>query len=427
MYGYDSYGRLSSMSNQTSGGAVIAAFTYEMDNNGNHTAETENIPNGLTAPTPTNASIPYTHDDANRMLTRNNTIFNYDNNGNNTKATGEWNSNYTYDIRDNLLTSTTPALTCEYDALENRRMKNQTRYVLDILGGNNVLMETDLSGNPTAYYIHGLGMICRLDAAQANPAYFHYDYRGSTIAISNAGQTVTHRYAYGTFGEMAAVTENGFPNSFRYVGKYGVQYEENSLYFMRARYYNPQKGRFLGEDPIWNTNLYGYTDNNPINRVDFSGENWITDGMLKQVENWSVQQCFQSQQWWEQKLFEATKNNNKYLIWYYSIGWSFLDLWINDFTREIIKAFAPGVKLERAKWVTQIFGKTGYLKWVDMRTTEGRLLSGSLNAIYNIMKENGKDNGKQKVHDYIDNNQNIPSQYKSTMKDVVDKIIDNVL
>ena len=149
-------------------------------------------------------------------------------------------------------------------------------------------METDLSGNPTAYYIHGLGMICRLDAAQANPAYYHYDYRGSTIAITNASQTVTHRYAYGTFGEMAAVTENGFPNSYRYVGKFGVQYEDNNLYFMRARYYNPQKGRFLGEDPIWNTNLFGYVENNPINGIDATGSttNWILNMRLVNNAAW---------------------------------------------------------------------------------------------------------------------------------------------
>ena len=44
-----------------------------------------------------------------------------------------------------------------------------------------------------------------------------------------------------------------------------------------ARWYDPESGRFLSEDPIWfeggDTNLYVYTKNNPINLTDPTGLN----------------------------------------------------------------------------------------------------------------------------------------------------------
>lgn len=272
VYRYDVLGRLDSIGNFTSTNANIASYKFAMDNVGNHTGETHYEPALPVLPVLQAGSFAYEHDETNRMNKRAATNFTYDNNGNNTTAAGDWNTAYTFDSKDNLLTSTAPLLNCEYDGLENRRRKNDTLYVLDILGGSNVLMETDANGVPLAYYIHGLGLVCRLDATQANPAYYHYDYRGSTTAITNNSQTVTHSYRYGAFGELLQSSETGFKNPYRYVGKYGVQYEGDSLYFMRARYYNAVKGRFLGEDPVWGVNLYGYASNNPLMNFDYVGE-----------------------------------------------------------------------------------------------------------------------------------------------------------
>jgi RHS repeat-associated protein len=48
---------------------------------------------------------------------------------------------------------------------------------------------------------------------------------------------------------------------------------ETGLYYYRARYYNPQIGRFLQTDPAYSSiNLYAYCGNNPLNFVDPFGD-----------------------------------------------------------------------------------------------------------------------------------------------------------
>jgi RHS repeat-associated protein len=52
---------------------------------------------------------------------------------------------------------------------------------------------------------------------------------------------------------------------------------ETGLYYYRARYYNPQIGRFLQTDPIGyddGMNWYNYCGNNPIGRIDPGGLGW---------------------------------------------------------------------------------------------------------------------------------------------------------
>ncbi|MBL0133953.1 MAG: hypothetical protein IPP79_08055 [Chitinophagaceae bacterium] len=65
----------------------------------------------------------------NRMISMGSTNFTYDANGNNTNATGQWNSDYTWDLKIIFLQVLLTALVCEYDALENRRRKNDTFYI----------------------------------------------------------------------------------------------------------------------------------------------------------------------------------------------------------------------------------------------------------------------------------------------------------
>ncbi len=267
---YDLAGRMNGLEYKKNGGTgtSIASYSFTLDNLGNHTQEQITEPYS-SYPGVTGQTINYTYNNANRIQTAGSTTFNYDNNGNTTSKTGY---SYTCDIKNNITSiAGNYSQTYEYDGLGNRRKKGNTRYVLDILGMSQVLMETDLSGNVQNYYIYGLGLISRISSSNATN-YYISDFRGSIVAMTDAttSATITNQYQYDDFGKITQFSEVT-ANPFRYVGKYGVMYDDSLNYFMRARYYDPKIGRFMSEDPVWGTNLFPYSNNNPIIFIDPSG------------------------------------------------------------------------------------------------------------------------------------------------------------
>ena len=118
--------------------------------------------------------------------------------------------------------------------------------------------------------------------------YYHKDRLGSITEITNSIGEVVQRYVYDSFGrvtiydnqgnEITASSNKYLENPFTYTGReYDV---ETGLYYYRARYYNPETGRFISEDPIGfrdgDLNLYRYVGNNPVNQVDPSGNGVFT-------------------------------------------------------------------------------------------------------------------------------------------------------
>ena len=82
----------------------------------------------------------------------------------------------------------------------------------------------------------------------------------------------------------------GEANPFRYRGYY---YDtEIGLYYLQSRYYDPEVGRFLNADGLISTdrgligfNMFVYCGDNPVNRVDPTGENWFTDWVSNLVDS----------------------------------------------------------------------------------------------------------------------------------------------
>jgi len=96
---------------------------------------------------------------------------------------------------------------------------------------------------------------------------------GNTIFLTDSSGTVIASYAYSPYGEILSST-GSIENPFTWQGQFGVMKEGDSgLYYMRARYYDSQIGRFLSRDPVSSAhsmeiNPYQYALGNPMINID---------------------------------------------------------------------------------------------------------------------------------------------------------------
>jgi RHS repeat-associated protein len=280
-YQYDIANRLTTIIDAKADGTLNAVYNYVLDSLGNRKEIKSHQPlNPIPSPPP---SIISTHDADNRLQTAGTTDYEYDANGNlDTVTLGSDVRDHTWDYENRLTRLTVGGNVYEYkyDGLGNRVSRKvnglETRYVVDPRGLPTVLAETDADGNVTAYYVYGLGLISKITPSD-QVYYYHFDGIGSTAAISDSSGSIVNNYAYDEFGKLLDQVE-AVANPFKYVGQYGVMDEGNGLLYMRARYYDPEVGRFISKDPIGfagGLNLYSYVGNSPLSRIDPSGLDWL--------------------------------------------------------------------------------------------------------------------------------------------------------
>ncbi|MHA7918843.1 RHS repeat-associated core domain-containing protein [Alloalcanivorax xenomutans] len=101
---------------------------------------------------------------------------------------------------------------------------------------------------------------------------FHNDHLNSVSALTGHNGAVEERTTFDAFGMPLSQSMPGTENTLLYTGR---EYDRNSgLYYYRARYYDPEIGRFISEDPArfeGGINFYAYVGNNPINYNDPMG------------------------------------------------------------------------------------------------------------------------------------------------------------
>ena len=132
-----------------------------------------------------------------------------------------------------------------------------------------------------------------------NGTKYRYDknLQGDIVGIRNASGTLVAQYAYDAWGKHIRITDGSGNdvsdnpnhmaniNPFRYRGYYFDV--ETGWYYLNARYYDPNVGRFLSPDlpdtlsadfeNFAQYNMYTYCFNNPVNMADDLGywPNWL--------------------------------------------------------------------------------------------------------------------------------------------------------
>ncbi len=314
LYQYDSRNRLTGLA-WKSGGTALASFAYTVGPAGNRTALAETV--GVSASTLNYAwtydylyrmtgetfsgtgytgpqYLRYGFDAVGNRLSRTSNvtsmnqalIFNandwqtntdsYDSNGNTTASAT---TNYQYDVLNHLTNNGQAIIT--YDGDGNRVSKKvgstTTYYLVDDRnpsGYAQVLEEYQGSGLNRVYN-YGLALISQRQATNGVVSYYGTDGHGSIRFLTSASGSITDTYTFDAYGLLIS-SSGATPNNYLY---FGQQLDSDlGFYYLRARYYKPDSGRFwtmdtydgTSEDPL-SLHKYVYCKNNPISGIDPGG------------------------------------------------------------------------------------------------------------------------------------------------------------
>jgi RHS repeat-associated protein len=258
----------------------IRTIDYSYDTVGNRIAR-DDSDEGLTQ---------YAYDANDRLLSETRsgqtTQYTYDNNGNPlTRVSGPSDqTTYRWDARKRMVAADvtdgggTRHLEYDYDAngvrVASRVDGQETRYLLDANRKlAQVLLEYRPGGAIEVSYTYGLDLISQQRAGVQS--FYHVDGLGSTRVLTDAGGTVTDRYAFDAFGRLIS-RSGGTLNSYLFTGE--QRDAALGLDYLRARYLDVGAGRFFGRDAFKGSlnvpatmHPYLYARMNPANWTDPSG------------------------------------------------------------------------------------------------------------------------------------------------------------
>jgi RHS repeat-associated protein len=318
-YRYDNLNRLTKVTNYGPGNSMISSYTYMLNNAGIRTAVTELD----------GSRVDFGYDPSYKLTSEERTGINpysidymYDNVGNRlTKIENGSTTTYSYNTRDQLTTESSSAgtITYNYDAagrqirknensgvtsyswVDNDRMESvngpsvsvsyeydnagqrvsensasgEKNYLIDYqLPYGQVIAESDAAGNVVVGYVYGMERISQ--NRNSNVHYYVADGQGSIRQMTDNTGNVTDSWTYDAFGNIINRTGTT-ENSFTYTGE---SFDPNAgFYYLRARWYKPENGRFTSVDPYEGENetpltqhRYIYAGADPINLNDPTGE-----------------------------------------------------------------------------------------------------------------------------------------------------------
>ena len=289
-YTYDALGRLTkTVTTDHNKDDKTKTVTYTYDNVGNRLKEDDGT---------TTTSYTYNGLDQLKTSTKEKGTaveevrqYDYDANGNQTDVkntkTGE-NQTYVYDA-ENRLSQVSVTKDGKTAVIQQNIYNGEGQRIQKIDGDETinyyyqdgvVAYTTDTNGNQNSQNLIGTdGNVLATERFQQNATqYYLYnkDIQGSTSILVKEDGSADAIYQYTDFGETMIQGYDQAKNEICYAG--GIYDQSTGLYYLNARYYNPEDGRFLTEDTYHGENdkpdtqhLYVYCVNNPVNYVDPSG------------------------------------------------------------------------------------------------------------------------------------------------------------
>ncbi|MDQ0156471.1 DNRLRE domain-containing protein [Robertmurraya andreesenii] len=219
------------------------------------------------------------YNEANQLVQVGDKKYVYDANGN---LQSDGNRTYEYNEFDQLVKIKDSAgkVLAEYSYdEEGRRVSSNDSHgkTFYTYNGNQVLYEEDENKNVIKGYTydddgHPLTMFYK-----GITYYYLTNYRGDVLAMTDESGKIVASYTYDAWGNI--LTQSGEMaeiNPYRYAG---YRYDDDTkLYYLMARYYNPENGVFLSLDPVrgdllepQTLNGYNYAHNNPVMFIDPDG------------------------------------------------------------------------------------------------------------------------------------------------------------
>ena len=201
-------------------------------------------------PTSWHDGTTFTWDLGRRLMSAENTASGLDN-------------SYTYDSDGLRLTKTV-------GDVQHKYVWQGSRLVSENWAGQELEFFYDESGSPYAFSYKA--------SATATPVMYYYvtNLQGDVVNILDASGNIKASYTYNAWGEILSATgDMADINPLRYRGYYFDS--DTGLYYLKARYYDPQLCRFINADGLLSTtdvigtNLFAYCLNDPISMADETG------------------------------------------------------------------------------------------------------------------------------------------------------------
>ncbi|MCR5609814.1 MAG: hypothetical protein K6G26_12205 [Lachnospiraceae bacterium] len=284
---YDEKSRLVSAKDTKKDGTVISSYTYEYDVMNSITSEVSEVDNiryeylydklyrlterktvliatgeiadkenftydaacNIINSSDVNGTSERSYNANNQLVTMDNNGYAYDKDGNMISGViGSANATLSYDSQNRLVKMSkdgrTDSYTYDAEGIRTSKVTTETdgkkktsKYTYNLVSDLTELIYEETKDS-IIKYVYGAGSLVSQEVVKKESSnkdnndkkeisYFHYDLRGSTIALTNESGKITDRYLYSTYGKVNVVEGTKAKTEFLYNGRDGVMNEEH--------------------------------------------------------------------------------------------------------------------------------------------------------------------------------------------------------